>query len=67
MTAVEAHELKSLVDAGAYKPDPSQIANAMLQRRGIRELLTGLESPIGAAGGQDGQTPSASAFRPRAA
>jgi hypothetical protein len=67
MTAVEAHELKSLVDSGAYKPDPSQIANAMLQRRGIRELLTGLESPIGAAAGRNDQSPPAPAMRPRAA
>jgi hypothetical protein len=63
MTAVEAHELKSLVDAGAYKVDPAQIASAMLQRRGIRELLTGVESPIR----QSGQSPSTPIFRPRAA
>jgi hypothetical protein len=63
MTAVEAHELKSLVDAGAYKVDPAQIASAMLQRRGVRELLTGFESPIG----QSGQTPPAPVVRPRAA
>ncbi len=34
-------ELKSLVESGDYKPDPSQVAAAMLQRRGVRELLTG--------------------------
>ncbi len=34
-------ELKSLVESGNYKPDPSRVALAMLQRRGVRELLTG--------------------------
>lgn len=63
MTPVEAHELKSLVDSGAYKVDPAQIASAMLQRRGIRELLTGIETTIG----ESGQTPSAPVVRPRAA
>lgn len=63
MTPVEAHELKSLVDAGAYKVDPAQVASAMLQRRGVRELLTGIESPITPGG----QTPAASIARPRAA
>lgn len=38
-------ELKSLVESGRYKPDPSRVATAMLQRRGVRELLTGL-SPL---------------------
>jgi len=36
---MHAEELKSLVESGHYKPDPSQIAMAMLQRRGVRELL----------------------------
>jgi anti-sigma-28 factor FlgM len=63
MTLVEAHELKSLVDAGTYKVDPAQIASAMLQRRGIRELLTGLEVPVA----QSGQTPPGPVVRPRAA
>jgi len=34
-------ELKSLVESGHYKPDPSRVAAAMLQRRGVRELLVG--------------------------
>jgi len=41
-------ELKSLVESGLYKPDPSQVAAAMLQRRGVRELLTGAASLSGA-------------------
>jgi hypothetical protein len=41
MNSMKATELKNLVDAGSYKPDPSSVANAMLRRRGVRELLTG--------------------------
>jgi hypothetical protein len=41
MNAMKATELKNLVEAGSYKPDPSRVANAMLRRRGVRELLTG--------------------------
>jgi uncharacterized protein YjiS (DUF1127 family) len=37
--SMQVLELKQLVESGNYKPDPSQIANAMLQRRGVRELL----------------------------
>ncbi len=37
---MQAQELKTLVEAGDYKPDPAQVAIAMLQRRGVRELLT---------------------------
>jgi hypothetical protein len=37
---MQAQELKSLVESGHYKPDPSQVAVAMLQRRGVRELLS---------------------------
>ncbi|MDX6411755.1 MAG: hypothetical protein QOE91_1271 [Gaiellaceae bacterium] len=36
---MQAQELKSLVESGLYKPDPSQVALAMLQRRGVRDLL----------------------------
>ena len=34
--------LKSLIDAGHYKPDHGLIAEAMLQRRGVRVLLAGI-------------------------
>jgi hypothetical protein len=60
---MDANELKSLVETGAYKPDPAQVADAMLQRRGVRELLIGIESPVA---GND-QIPPAPALRPRAA
>jgi hypothetical protein len=39
--SMKATELKNLVEAGIYKPDPSRVASAMLRRRGVRELLTG--------------------------
>jgi hypothetical protein len=61
--AMEAQELKSLVESGHYKPDPSQIAVAMLRRRGVRELLTGVR-PTGVQGGR---SPRSEAVRPRAA
>ena len=61
--AMQPQELKSLVESGAYKPDPAQIATAMLSRRGVRELLTGLH----AATPQDGRSPQPPAMHPRAA
>ena len=61
--AMQPRELKTLVDAGTYKPDPAQIASAMLSRRGVRELLTGIH----ATAPQNGQSPSSPAVHPRAA
>ena len=46
---MQAQELKSLVESGSYKPDPSQVAVAMLQRRGVRDLLTGASPAFSAA------------------
>ena len=43
-------ELKSLVESGLYKPDPSQVATAMLRRRGVRDLLTGTTPLLNGAG-----------------
>jgi len=60
--AMEPQELKSLVEAGAYKPDPGQVAMAMLSRRGIRELLTGIHATA-----QNGHSPRPPVVRPRAA
>jgi hypothetical protein len=48
--AMQAQELKSLVEAGLYKPDPSLIAAAMLQRRGVVELLGAPVAATSAAG-----------------
>lgn len=33
-------QLRDRVEAGEYKPEPSLVAEAMLRRRGVRELLT---------------------------
>jgi Anti-sigma-28 factor, FlgM len=60
---LKSQELKSLVEAGTYKPDPAQIAMAMLSRRGVRELLTGIN--VTTAG--SGHTPEPPVVRPRAA
>jgi len=65
---VQAEDLKALVEAGLYKPDPAQVAAAMLERRGVRELLTlgcaAGEPPSGPPGGRSLAEPEA---RPRAA
>jgi hypothetical protein len=61
--AMHPHELKSMVEAGAYKPDPGEIAMAMLSRRGVRELLTGIHG----SGTQNGHMPEPPVVRPRAA
>ena len=61
--AMEPQELKTLVETGSYKPDPAQVAIAMLSRRGVRELLTGIH----ATAQQNGHSPGAGVVRPRAA
>ena len=61
--AMQPNELKSLVETGAYKPDPGEVAMAMLSRRGVRELLTGFNP----AASQNGHGSEPSAMRPRAA
>jgi hypothetical protein len=48
--AMQSQELKSLVESGGYKPDPSRVAVAMLRRRGVRELLTGASPALRPAG-----------------
>ena len=45
---MQRRQLKSLVEAGHYKPEPALIADAMLERRGMRSFLT--EGRIGPAG-----------------
>jgi hypothetical protein len=54
-------QLKSLVESGRYRPEPELIAQAMLRRRGVRALLTGM--PVSAAD----RIPSAADSRPQAA
>ena len=36
---MQSAQLKSLVETGNYRPKPALIAEAMLRRRGVRELL----------------------------
>jgi hypothetical protein len=36
---MQQERLKSMVESGAYRPKPALIAEAMLRRRGVRELL----------------------------
>lgn len=38
-------QLKSLIEAGTYKCEPALVAEAMLQHRGLRSLLTETPSP----------------------
>ncbi len=47
---MHSEQLKSLVESGHYKPDPSRVAAAMLRRRGVRELLTGASPAFNATG-----------------
>jgi hypothetical protein len=62
---MQAQELKEMVECGLYKPNPSEIAAAMLQRRGVRDLLTEPESrPVN---GSAGRTLAAPALPRRAA
>jgi hypothetical protein len=50
MRRMQPKQLKSLVETGHYKPEPSLIAEAMLQRRGVRELLVNEPSQFIPAG-----------------
>jgi hypothetical protein len=36
---MQAERLKNLVETGNYRPKPALIAEAMLRRRGVRELF----------------------------
>ncbi len=38
---MERRELKTLIESGGYRLQPEQVAQAMLRRRGVRELLIG--------------------------
>jgi hypothetical protein len=45
---MDQQQLKSLVESGAYRPQPDLVASAMLRRRSVRALLTGTAfSPAG--------------------
>jgi hypothetical protein len=38
---MNGQQLKTLVESGHYQPQPERIAQAMLRRRAVRELLIG--------------------------
>ena len=40
-------QLKSMVKEGRYRPDPALVAEAMLSRKSVRDLLTGNEPRAG--------------------
>lgn len=46
---MEKQQLKTLIAAGTYRPEPAEVAQAMLRRRAVRDLLVGVP-----AAGADG-------------
>jgi len=60
---MQSAEIKSLVETGNYRPSPALVAEAMLKRRGVRELLVMAPSSAAAAA----QTRTAPSSGPRAA
>jgi hypothetical protein len=50
---MEKQRLKSLIASGSYRPEPAEVAQAMLRRRAVRELLVG----VPAASNGDGKLP----------
>jgi hypothetical protein len=60
---MQQEQLKSLVETGNYRPKPALVAEAMLRRRGVRELLREETSVLSSAD----RTRSAQAPGPRAA
>jgi hypothetical protein len=45
---MQPRQLRALIETGHYAPDPSLVAEAMLQRRGVRALLIDTQSPLDA-------------------
>ncbi len=60
---MQPERLKSLVETGNYRPKPALIAEAMLRRRGVRELLGEERSELN----QGGRTHPTRASGPQAA
>ena len=60
---MQQERLKSLVETGNYRPKPALIAEAMLKRRGVRELLSDEPHALSS----NGQSPAARTSGPRAA
>jgi len=47
---MQPRQLRALIETGHYDPEPSLVAEAMLQRRGVRALLMDSPSPFSATG-----------------
>ncbi|HEX2097372.1 MAG TPA: hypothetical protein VHF50_08400 [Solirubrobacterales bacterium] len=45
---MQKRQLKRLIETGAYRPRAAEVAQAMLRRRAVRELLIG--APTGSNG-----------------
>jgi hypothetical protein len=43
---MELRRLKNLVESGRYRLEPALVAQAMLRRRSVRELLSSGGSPL---------------------
>jgi hypothetical protein len=63
---MQSDRLKSLVETGNYRPKPALIAEAMLRRRGVRELL-GDDPHEPASLNPSGRAHRSPGFGPRAA
>lgn len=63
---MQPSQLKKLIDDGRYRPEPELVADAMLNRHGVRELLTGRVAEVSQTAAD--RTPAAAPEdRPRAA
>lgn len=43
---MQPQQLKTMIEAGHYRLKPALVAQAMLRRRSVRELLIGDEAPL---------------------
>ena len=66
---MQQERLKALVETGDYRPKPALVAEAMLKRRGVRELLAEEPHAFGSTGqlNPGGQIRPARATGPQAA
>jgi hypothetical protein len=66
---MQPEQLRIMVESGNYRPEPALVAQAMLRRRGLRELLAA-DRKVGTLGGRISRadrTPEAPAAHPQAA
>jgi hypothetical protein len=52
---MEKQQLKTLIAAGDYRPEPAEVAQAMLRRRAVRDLLVGTPGSHNGNGSLAGQ------------